>query len=166
LSEEAIWFFQKLYANEQNLFDYAGIDGYWGSWGHGGPNTFREAIDRIYAITQVPVLFHEWGYTSLGGAPRPKVEGQSFCEAGGFWYVWKQEHSPSEQTEFVQVILKLFAEHPHAAGGFFYNWGDDVLCYHCGQPDCPTECGWGLVDKHGHPKPAYHAFQAAVQKYY
>ncbi len=50
-------------------------------------------------------------------------------------------------------------------GFLFYSWGDDEICWHCGKPNCPSECSWGLTDGKNHPKPAYYAMQENVRKY-
>ena len=55
--------------------------------------------------------------------------------------VWRKEHSPEEQAAYVRIALKIFATYPNVIGCFFYDWGDDAVCYHCGRKECPGECG-------------------------
>jgi hypothetical protein len=34
-------------------------------------------------------------------------------------------------------------------------WAGTSTCWQCGQPECPSECGWGLLDVKAKPKLAY-----------
>jgi hypothetical protein len=117
------------------------------------------------------VLINEWGYSSLGGPVKPAITGlapeqTSVCEVGAWHYAWRESHTPAEQTLYVQIALKLFATYPGVLGSFFYDWGDDPTCFHCGRSECPSECGWGLVDSAGKPKPAYDAFKEIIARFY
>jgi hypothetical protein len=164
------WYFRRLYAEKDHPFAYAGIDGYFGSWAEGGPQDWIPRIEEIYRLTGKPVLINEWGYSSLGGLPKPPgrkgVRGSPVCDAQGWHYVWDKEHSPAEQAAYARIGLKIFATYPHVLGGFWYDWQDDPICGHCGRANCPAECGWGLVDGAGQPKPAYHAFKETVEQHY
>ena len=44
--------------------------------------------------------------------------------------------------------------------------GDDAVCHHCGQTNCPSECGWGMTDPQGKPKPAYDVFKSLAPEYF
>jgi hypothetical protein len=160
--------FRNLYQRPDCPFDYAGIDGYFGSWHTGGPEDWVPVIDRIHEITGKPVLINEWGYSSMQGSGKAlgKKIGNGVCERQSWHNVWKKAHSPEEQAEYVNIALKIFATYPNVMGSFFYDWGDDPACYHCGQKGCPSECGWGMVDSEGKPKPAYHTFKDIAAQYY
>ena len=163
------WLYQQLYNRPDSPFDYAGIDGYFGSWQPGGPGDWIPVIEEIQQLTGRPVLVNEWGYSSLGGRPAeswPEGVSGAVCKARNWRNAWKGEHTPAVQAEYTRVGLKIFATYPGVLGSFFYNWGDDAVCYHCGQADCPAECGWGLIDSEGKPKPAYYALKETVRAYY
>ena len=164
------WLFRTLYKEPDHPFDFAGIDGYYGSWDPGAPEDWLPCIEEIGEITGKPVLIHEWGYSSLGKQAEPPAkvaEGSlSVCEAQGWHYVWKKEHSEKEQADYTRMGLKIFATYPNVLGSFLYTWADDAVCYHCGRPNCPAECGWGIVDSAGKPKAAYYAFRDTVKSYY
>jgi len=160
--------FRDLYSRPDTPFDYAGIDGYFGSWQPGGPQDWVPVIERIHEITGKPVLINEWGYSSIQGSGNPlkRKVGNPICEKQAWKNVWQKEHSPEEQAAYVRIALKIFATYPNVVGCFFYDWGDDAVCYHCGSKGCPSECGWGMVDSQGNPKPAYHAFKAMAQEFF
>ncbi len=165
------WLIDVLYNEKNSPFDYAGIDGYYGSWSAGGPEDWIVKVDEIFDVAKKPVLINEWGYGSIGGPAKeslvPVAPGQcSVCNTGAFHNVWKKEHSEAEQAEYISTALKIFATYPNILGSFFYSWGDSATCWHCGQPNCPAECGWGVVDKDGNPKPSYYAFKETALKYY
>jgi hypothetical protein len=161
--------FRDLYAKPDTPFDYAGIDGYFGNSRAGGPQEWLAIIDRLYAITGKPVLVNEWGYSSIQGSGVPldrNVGPFSVCQNQAWKFVWRKEHSPEEQAAYVEMGMKIFATYPHVAGAFFFEWSDNPVCMHCGTRGCPQECGWGLVDSKGKPKPAYNAFKAAAHEYW
>ena len=49
-------------------------------------------------------------------------------------------------------------------GQFYVRWADQGNCWQCGQPDCPAETAWGLVDREGRPKPSYAAYREGARK--
>ncbi len=69
-------------------------------------------------------------------------------------------HTPKGQAAFYNELIGRLYRLPFVAGAMVYCWSDADACGYCGQPDCPVETRWGLVDSAGRPKPAY----AAVQK--
>ena len=73
--------------------------------------------------------------------------------------------SEEEQAAYVAAGVRLLLTYPNCMGFLFYSWGDDEICWHCGKPNCPSECSWGLTDGKNHPKPAYYAMQENVRKY-
>jgi len=168
LDSDGEWLFRELYSKSDTPFDYAGIDGYFGSWAPGGPQDWIPVIERIHEITGKPVLINEWGYSSIQGSGKPLNQkvGNQVCEKQAWNNVWRKEHSPEEQAAYVRMALKIFGTYPDVIGCFFYDWGDDAVCWHCGQKGCPSECGWGMVDSQGTPKPAYQVFKAIAQEYF
>jgi hypothetical protein len=50
-------------------------------------------------------------------------------------------------------------------GVFFYRWEDQAVCWQCGQPDCPVETCWGLVDENNRPKPSFFAWKAGIEMF-
>ncbi len=169
LGADGRWLFENLYAKGEKTFDYAGIDGYFGSWAPGRPESWPPLLEEIHRITKTPVVIHEWGYSSIGrvkkvpeGSPPEGWNGWNCYEKA--WYnVWKKEHSEAEQAEFVKATLEKFAEIPFLLGNFFFRWRDPPTCWQCGQPECPSECGWGLLDVKAKPKLAYYAYKEAVK---
>lgn len=164
--EEGRWLFENLYKRDTKIFDYAGIDGYFGSWVPGGPESWRPLLEKIHQITGLPLIIHEWGYSSIGRVKKmpqgPPPEGWN-CYEKAWYHVWKNEHSQEEQAEYVETALKIFFNIPYLAGSFFFRWRDPPTCWQCGQPDCPSECGWGLLDVQGKPKKAYYAYMENVK---
>ena len=71
------------------------------------------------------------------------------------------EHTPDGQAKFFTDVLARFKKLDFVCGAFVYCCSDSSACYVCGQEDCPVETGWGLIDLHGNPKPAYYAVQNA-----
>jgi hypothetical protein len=154
-------FFRSIYQKPDNPFDYAGVDGYFGTWEPGGPEDWIPVIQKIHDITGKPVLINEWGYSSIEGSGIPlKVKiGNPVCEQQKWTNSWGTGHSPEAQAEYVKMGLNIFSTYPNVLGAFFYSWRDDAVCWHCGQKGCPAECAWGIVDSEGKPKPAYKVFQ-------
>jgi hypothetical protein len=160
--------FRALYSKPDTPFDYAGIDGYFGSWEPGGPQDWIPVIEKIHDITGKPVLINEWGYSSIEGSGKPLKQkvGNPVCDKQKWNNVWGKGHTPEEQAAYVQIALKIFATYPNVVGCFFYDWGDDAVCYHCGQKGCPSECGWGMVDSQGKPKPVYYTFKSMANEFF
>ena len=159
------WLLKELYGNNKDgLWDYSGIDGYFGGTEPGSPEDYKKLIDRVYELTKTPVIMHEWGYSSIGGVPDPNVK--SVCEEGNWMNAWKNEHSEQEQGEYIDTAMKIFAEHPNLAGEFFFCWSDPPVCFSCGKPKCPRECGWGVIDPDGIPKKSYGYLQNAIKNYF
>jgi hypothetical protein len=171
VSDESRWLYRELYGRPDTPFGYAGIDGYFGSWQPGSPQDWIPWIEEIHDITKQDVLINEWGYSSLGRvAAPPKGElppgVNAVCVGHAWTNVWRGAHDPEVQAAYLRIGLKIFATYPHVLGSFIYDWGDDAVCYHCGQADCPSECGWGIVDSQGQPKAGYYAVKETVMQYY
>lgn len=173
---ESTFFYEQLYSASSDVyFDWAGVDYYFGSHHPGTPYDWTETIDRIHAITKRPILIAEWGYSSIGAyltdgwGPEPNKapnEDGEFpvCARGAWAYAWKGAHNAQIQAEYFEEAMKLFFEDDRVIGFFEYDWQDDPVCF-CGRKNCPHECGWGMVDRTGTPKPAYYAFQKTVRHY-
>lgn len=167
MSADTEYFFRTLYAPGVDLFDYAGIDGYFGSWIPGGPENWPPVIDRIYELTGKPVIVHEWGYSALDRAIEPLKEGETAVVCRHGWpNRWGNGHDEQTQADYIVATLKIFAEHQHCAGQFFFMWGDPESCFHCGGNACPAECGWGFQKTDGTLRKSYAAFRDAVRRYY
>lgn len=54
--------------------------------------------------------------------------------------------------------MEIIGTYPNVVG-FFYDWGDDPECYHCGQKACPRERRWGTIDSQRRPKQVYDTFK-------
>jgi hypothetical protein len=160
--------FRALYSKPDTPFDYAGIDGYFGSWEPGGPQDWIPVIEKIHDITGKPVLINEWGYSSIQGSGKRLKQkvGNRICEMQKWDNAWGKGHTPEEQAAYAQIALKIFGTYPDVVGCFFYDWGDDAVCYHCGQKGCPSECGWGMVDSLGKPKPVYYTFNSMAHEFF
>lgn len=162
---------KRLYSTsiEGRIFDYLGLDGYFGSWQPGGPTDWTRYIDASHALTHVPIIINEWGYSSLQTAPfardfdRQERYNQDVCRNKSWPRAWKKEHTCDEQAEYVMECLQVFADHPAVIGNYFFRWGDTQTCWQCGEPDCPAECAWGVVDVNGKPKPAYYALREGLE---
>ena len=68
-------------------------------------------------------------------------------------------HTPEGQARFYDDLIGRLYALPFVAGAMVYCWSDAPVCGYCGQPDCPVETRWGLVDRNGAPKPSYYAVQ-------
>ena len=67
----------------------------------------------------------------------------------------KIPHTEKGQAKFYSQLLPMLMEIPSLAGAMIYDNRDSERCFSCGSPDCPLECGWGLLRSDGTPKPAY-----------
>jgi len=170
MRNEGLELFKRCYYLGSPL-NYAGIDGYFGSWDHGDVEYWNTVIDRIVEITHMPVIINEWGYSSIG-AVKPVSRYQynpyehNVC-ATKLWYFsceGESEHTEAIQSEYLARGLELFDQHPHVLGSFMYCYSDDEICYHCGQRDCPAECGWGIVHSDGTLKKSYKAVKNTIKK--
>ncbi len=171
---ESTYFYERLYSDDCDVyFDYAGVDYYFGSHHPGVPEDWEQTIQQIYDITKRPIIIAEWGYSSIGEYIKdgwPAEPNKAPNENGEFWvcarhawaYAWKGAHTPEIQAEYYEIALKIFAENKHVIGFFQYDWQDDAVCF-CGRKNCPHECGWGMIDSDGKPKPAYYTFKNAVE---
>ena len=68
-------------------------------------------------------------------------------------------HTPEGQAKFYNELIPRLYRLPFVAGAMIYCWSDAEACGYCGQPDCPVDTRWGLVDCGGRPKPSYFAVQ-------
>ena len=84
-----------------------------------------------------------------------------YCELPEGTGLYGYPHTPEGQAKFFSYLIPKFRQLPWIVGAFVYMWEDSEYCYVCGQPDCPVETGWGIVDGAGNPKPAYYAVQKA-----
>jgi len=87
-----------------------------------------------------------------------------YCELPADYVINGYPHSDKGQADFYADVLLRFAKHEYVIGEFIYAWKDSTSCYLCGQHDCPSETGWGLVDWQGNPKPALAAVREAYGK--
>ena len=65
--EPIIWdILDRMYIKGGICFDYVGVDSYPGSWEPGGPDTWKERLDKISSFVQKPIIVAEFGYSSAG----------------------------------------------------------------------------------------------------
>ena len=168
---------RKLYA-PGTLFDFLGLDAYFGSWDPGTPDSWTGYIDSAHALSGKPIMIHEWGYSTLQrGNPRPEEDKNrffntgvcrekdwdGFCETPYKWY--GINHSEGLQFDYIKECARIFANHPAVVGQLFFQWQDQLQCWQCGEPDCPSECAWGILRIDGTPKPGYYALLEANRQY-
>jgi len=163
--------------NGDGLFDYLGIDGYFGSWANGNPSDWVPYIDKVHELTKAPVIIIEWGYsTRQRGEPRTAEDRDRFfnskvClekdwDAGSAVKWLNKDHSEELQADYIKQCAKIFAEHPAVIGNLFFRWEDTPACWQCGAPDCPAEVAWGCIRVDGTPKPGYYALVEAYNEYF
>lgn len=75
------------------------------------------------------------------------------------------EHTFEGQALFFTKVIGRFKKLPMCHGAFVYCYNDNAACYICGQPDCPVETGWGLVDLSGKKKPAFYSVAQAFKNW-
>ena len=160
---------REIYAVTDSPFAYLGIDGYMGSWQHGGPQSWIPYIDETARLSGKPIIINEWGYSSLqrgekyNDLERKNRYNQDVCRNKEWGITWGEGHTPEEQARYISECLPIFAEHPAVIGNFFFRWSDTEHCWQCGEADCPAECAWGCVDYTQMPKPAYHALKEGIK---
>jgi len=172
-NENAYSFYRTMYTRANLVdFDYAGMDGFMGTFHRGKPTDWYRWIDEVYEITKKPILINEWGYSSLGAFDPASWPKEAFppgynpiCETQSWPNSFAGVHSQESQASYLSICLKIFADHPRVIGSIMYDWQDDLFCY-CKKAFCPHECGWGLVDRLGRSKKAYFAFKEAVREFY
>lgn len=159
---------ERIYGDPSLDLDYAGFDSYPGTWRRGGVESWSEYLDGFHALTRKPILIQEFGYSSAGGMMTEAEDKSGLypCQARKWRFSWRGAHTPEMQAEFIGQSLGVFAEKPFVLGAVHYHWKDSGQCWQCGQRDCPVETAWGLVDTDNNPKPSYHRFKAAVNKYF
>lgn len=166
-ADKAYYLFGRLYGDPDGLLDYCGIDGYYGTWAAGGPESWAARIAELRELTGAPVLVNEWGFSSAGKVmgQKDKRSGLSVCDLRKWAHTWGPGHTRQGQAEFVEAAFKAFRSQRSALlGAFFYRWEDQERCWQCASPDCPAETAWGLVDADGRPKPSFHAFREGVRR--
>jgi len=164
-SDKAYYLYGRLFAQPDCPLDYCGVDAYYGTWLPGGPDDWGNRIEELHALTGVPVLINEWGFSSAGEAMslEERTSGVYCCQIRKWRYTWGAGHSPEGQADYVRTAFEAFSRHRDILlGAFFYRWEDQQQCWQCGSPDCPVETAWGLLDREGRPKPSFHAFQEGV----
>jgi hypothetical protein len=167
----------QLYTDE-GLFDYMGLDAYFGTWSPGKPSDWVKYIDDAARVSKKPVIINEWGYSTLQrGAPRPPEDkkrkfNSAICrekdwDAEGNTNKWLgQDHSEKLQSDYNKECVKIFSEHPAVIGNLYFQWQDQSSCWQCGDPDCPAECAWGCIRTDGTPKPGYYGLAEANAEYF
>ena len=165
---EGITIAKGVYQDSGLDLDYAGFDSYPGTWRQGGPDSWEDYLDAFYELTGKPVIIQEFGYSSEGGLMNAEEisRGAYPCEVKKWKFSWRGGHTPEIQAQFIDETFRILAGKPFVIGATYYRWNDPETCWQCGQADCPAETAWGLVDKNRNPKPSYHAFKSAVQKYF
>ena len=168
---EAYYLYGWLYGRGEPLLDYCGVDGYYGTWQAGGPESWAKRITELSELTGVPVLLNEWGFSSGGelmpnGAVPPTIY-QPLCQERKWWHTWGPGHTPEGQAEFIRECFKVFRAHREKLlGAFYFKWKDAETCWQCGRKDCPIETHWGLLEADGKIKPSLAAYKegAAMMK--
>ncbi len=165
---EGLFIAKGIYRDSGLDLDYAGFDSYPGTWRRGGPDSWEEYLDAFYELTGKPVIIQEFGYSSEGELMNAEEisRGAYPCEVKKWKFSWRGGHTPEIQAQFIEETFRILAGKPFVIGATYYRWNDPESCWQCGQADCPAETAWGLVDRNRNPKPSYHAFKSAVQKYF
>jgi len=174
MQDEARYLYEKCYNYAGSPFNYAGIDGYYGSWAGHSVEHWIPVVDEIQRLTHRPVIISEWGYSSGGKVlPRPEdyvsnTDITSVCDLKCWHNAYKGEdaHTEELQAEYLEIGLKLFSTYPGILGNFMFCWKDAKTCYHCGQSECPAECFWGIVHQDESPKPAFYVVQKIAKEFY
>ena len=165
---EGVFIAKGIYQDSGLELDYAGFDSYPGTWRRGGPESWDACLDAFHELTGKPIIIQEFGYASEGEL-MTKAEDESGiypCAAKKWRFSWQGGHTRKNQAEFIGESFRVFARKPFVIGATYYRWNDSKTCWQCGQPDCPAETSWGLVDRNGIPKPSYEALKSSVRKYF
>ena len=167
LDKTALYMYKRLYKDGEEIFDYAGIDGYFGSWQPGGPSSWNPALENLYKLISKPIIIQEFGYPSKGSVMTDEERSTGIypCKLKKWWFKWKEGHTEREQAEYLTAALKIFLSKPYVIGAFYFCWSDREKCWQCGSSDCPVETGWGLVDINGKPKESYYAYQKVISSF-
>jgi hypothetical protein len=166
-SPNSYFLWGRLFADHEGPLDYCGVDKYFGSWHPGGPEDWVPTIEELHELTGAPVLVNEWGYASAGGLKTAEdhEKGRITCDCHRWPHEWDGGHTPEVQGKFVERSFEAFARvRDKMLGQFYFRWSDQETCWQCGEPDCPAETAWGMVDLAGKPKPAYDAYREGVRK--
>ena len=164
----AYYFYGRLHTDPRQVFDYVGIDAYYGTWDPGAPEDWGNKIVELFELTGTKVMVNEWGYASEGAvmsAEELSSHSGPNCSLKKWRYGWNGAHTPEIQAEFVSRALDEMNRYKdYLSGVFFYRWEDQAVCWQCGQPDCPIETRWGLVTEDNRPKPSYFAWKEGIGK--
>jgi hypothetical protein len=161
------YFYGRLYGRPDELLDYCGIDRYYGSWHRGEPGDWRPLIEELHELTLAPVLINEWGFASAGGVMtgEDRRNGEITCSCHRWPHTWGPGHTPEGQAEFIRRAFDAFIQvKDRMLGQFFFRWSDPETCWQCGEPDCPAETAWGVIDVDGNPKPGYEALKDGIRR--
>lgn len=88
-----------------------------------------------------------------------------YKELKGGYQLNKYRHTVEDQGRFFTDVIERFKKMDFCCGAIVYCYSDSDACYICGQPDCPVETGWGLVDGEGNPKPSYLSIKEAFKNW-
>ncbi|MBP9989065.1 MAG: hypothetical protein KBT46_06155, partial [Ruminococcus sp.] len=140
-----------------------------------GYNSEEEAkADIRNFITKLPTSFQNYLKTldaydddkALGDRIfDTEIANHIYKEIQGGYQLLNYRHTPEDQARCLKDSIKRFENLDFVCGAFVYCYSDSSSCYICGQPDCPVETGWGLVDGNGNPKPSYYAVQEAFAEW-
>lgn len=164
---EGIVLAKGIYGDPDLPVDYAGFDSYPGTWRKGGPESWHEYLDGFHRLTGKPILIQEFGYSSAGGVMTEEEDKSGIfpCKAKKWRFSWKGAHTREIQAEFIRESFRIFAGKPHVIGAIYFSWQDSKRCWQCGEPDCPAETAWGLLDSTGNKKLSYEGFRSGAEDY-
>jgi len=80
------------------------------------------------------------------------------------WVGGSQEypHTPEGQAKWLGEVIEKLGKTDCVIGLMLFAWHDAGNCFFCGEPDCPCETAWGLIDNDGKEKPSYYAVKKAL----
>jgi hypothetical protein len=165
---EGIFIARGIYQDPDLDVDYAGFDSYPGTWRDGGAESWDAYLDALYELVRKPIIIQEFGYASAGDLMTASEKASQVypCEVKKWKFAWRGAHSPEVQAEFIAESYRVFAQKPFVLGAIYYSWKDSAKCWQCGQPDCPAETAWGLVDRNQNLKPSYHALKDSLATWF